>query len=175
MDKADFVEVLKKGVLEETGLQSKIIKVQKNNGLELWNVSQEDMTAHAEKNTELLLPAEITPLMDIVTKVLPMETGEAMPLFVSTNNRKLFGAGTILYHNLLSDFLKMQKSDYCILLPSSIHEMLLMPCESKPSKEEIRKLEKTVRTVNKEQVTREELLSDNVYLYDREQDKIKIA
>jgi hypothetical protein len=69
----------------------------------------------------------------------------------------------------------MQKSDYCILLPSSIHEMLLMPCESKPSKEEIRKLEKTVRTVNKEQVAREELLSDNVYLYDREQDKIKIA
>lgn len=56
-------------------------------------------------------------------------------------------------------------SDFFVL-PSSIHECLILPMSGQFSREMLRKL---VQEVNLTQVEEEEVLSDQVYVYKREQ------
>lgn len=55
------------------------------------------------------------------------------------------------------------------ILPSSIHEVLIIPKENAPSPKELGEM---VREVNRTQVAREEVLSDRIYEYDKERGKI---
>ena len=57
------------------------------------------------------------------------------------------------------------------ILPSSVHEILLLPADAGNPEG----LAEIVKEVNLTQVAPEERLSDSVYLYERESGKIKIA
>ena len=57
------------------------------------------------------------------------------------------------------------------ILPSSIHEILLLPVSAGKPEE----LAEIVKEVNRTQVQPEERLSDSVYLYDRKSGEIRIA
>lgn len=59
-----------------------------------------------------------------------------------------------------------------IILPSSIHEVLLVVYEEELCMEELKEM---VRHVNQTEVAKEEILSDNVYIYSRKTDKISIV
>lgn len=89
-------------------------------------------------------------------------------MFLLTNKTRNQGAVTIFYKGILKKLAEKLESDLYIL-PSSIHECIIMPMGDKAVKEE---LEGLVRRVNRTQVIREERLSDHVYCYLREQDEI---
>ena len=55
------------------------------------------------------------------------------------------------------------------ILPSSVHEVLIIPKENAPSPKELGEM---VREVNRAEVAREEVLSDRIYEYDKEHGKI---
>lgn len=55
------------------------------------------------------------------------------------------------------------------ILPSSVHEVLIVP---KGTEMEPQELGKIVREVNRTEVSRADVLSDRVYEYDREKEKI---
>lgn len=101
--------------------------------------------------------------------VLIKEINESeFPMFVLTNKRRLFGAVCILYKDLLKKIAEILDNDFYIL-PSSIHEIILVPYKSNESSEMYKNI---VADVNMHEVFREEVLSDNVYQYCRSEEQI---
>jgi len=91
-------------------------------------------------------------------------------LYILSNQSGIYGAAAVLYEDVLKNFAFMEECDV-VLLPSSIHEFLLLPYKDKL---DMKKLKDMVEHINRADVPKTDILSDNVYLYDREKDKISI-
>lgn len=163
-----------KGV--ETGSGSILIH---NSHLEMWHRTTQDLARLAEENTPRLFPLTVSTMGDLIqdcigsTEECPINLKdiEEIPMHVMSNKERFNGAISICYKGALQDFSKLIKSDV-IILPSSLHEVILLPFEAKTDLNELKGM---VYQVNRTQLTREEFLSDNVYLYRRETDSIEIA
>ncbi|MDE7436348.1 MAG: hypothetical protein K2N01_11105 [Lachnospiraceae bacterium] len=141
----------------------------RNNHLSLWNISKDTLLSYALQNNQERLPATLAPLSDLISDALPdtdfPEPSHTQPeLHILTNRHKLFGAGCMLYPKLLHDISGRFDSDL-IILPSSVHEVLLFP---DTAHQEHAALNEMVREVNLTQVSPEEVLSDHIYLYSRQ-------
>lgn len=137
----------------------------------IWEVSEEELFLQAIKNTPQLLPPELKSMDVLIQETLPQEelfgkeeASEGIPMYVLTNTSRCNGAAAVLYPNLISDFAEHIAADLYIL-PSSIHELILIP-KSPDIKKDV--LEQMVREVNEEEVERTERLSNHVYRYERE-------
>jgi len=93
-----------------------------------------------------------------------------MPLYALTNEQKCFGAAVILYYGVLSTLAKQIDADL-VILPSSVHETIIMPYDSDADFTYIKEM---VSSINQSEVAEDEVLSDNVYLYNRYDDSISI-
>lgn len=149
----------------------------KNEHLKSWNIDSDELYDIAMINTPKLLPAEINNIMDILKDmdVIDEDMSESIerefPMYVLTNQSKLNGSACILYKNILRD-LAIKTNSNLYLLPSSIHEVIIIPTST--CDEDIEALKEMVASVNSTMLTAEEILSDNVYLYDSEHDRITI-
>lgn len=159
----------------------------KNNICEKWDVDTAHLLALAKENTPRVLPGRIMGMHQIVEEMqreygvvkegedtcdstgLWIENKHALPqMYVLTNEQKMYGAGCILYPDILKKFSdKVQRNLF--ILPSSVHEVILVPDCPEFS---VRQFEKTVREINRTQLMWEEVLSDSVYYYDRSCDEI---
>lgn len=90
---------------------------------------------------------------------------EDFPVFCLTNESGMNGAGLILDDGLMEKIGKMIGHDYYIL-PSSIHEVMIVPDDGKVRLDELSGM---VREANQKAVGPEELLSYSVQYYDRAQ------
>lgn len=95
------------------------------------------------------------------------------PLYILSNQSGTYGAAAVLYEDVLKNFAFMEECDV-VLLPSSIHEFLLLPYKNITGPFDIDKTREMVEHINRVDVPKTDILSDNVYLYDREKDKISI-
>lgn len=159
--------------------------------LKNWNVPEEELKHCALRNTPIMLPAVYEPMSKVIQKMMfkqleenqydeemireflnsleeETEKGKATEMYVLTNTLGINGAACILYPNLLREIAKDFNNDFYIL-PSSIHETLLIPVKEGMKVEDLRNM---VKEVNMTQVAEEERLSNNVYLYSREQGSI---
>lgn len=93
---------------------------------------------------------------------------EKIPMYVLTNRQKMYGAACMLYPGLLHEFAWKIRQDFYIL-PSSVHEVILVPACVDATSEALREI---VTDINRTQVTESEVLSDSVYYYSRNRDKI---
>lgn len=142
-----------------------------NNNLKNWNVTIDDVYKAALKNTPDLLHSKISSMAALFEKCGVNVDGEEVDLkdyvpsdmYVLTNESKLNGAACILYENVLYDFAQKLGADLYIL-PSSVHEVILLPKLSMFEKDE---LVNRVKEVNTEGVAADEVLSDHVYEYNR--------
>ncbi len=91
-----------------------------------------------------------------------------MPMYVLTNRQKLYGAACMLYPGVLKEFGRQLGQDFYIL-PSSVHEVILVPGETGA---EHGALQKIVKEINQTQVAEDEVLADSVYYYSRGEDRI---
>ena len=82
--------------------------------------------------------------------------------------QKMNGAACMFYPGVLEDFGKKLGRDF-YLLPSSVHEVILVPADETVSKEALWEI---VTDINRTQVAEEEILADSVYYYDRKKDRI---
>lgn len=135
-----------------------------------------DPKAYFEKalrNTEKHFPATVKDLEESVRDCLQKEfvpdreefslpEGSGL-LYVVTNKMKINGAVSVLYPGMLQRLFLKFGNFY--LIPSSIHEMLVVP-EKGESDAEI--LNRMVKEVNGSQLIPEEVLSDHVYFYSEE-------
>lgn len=90
---------------------------------------------------------------------------------VLSNKGKMFGAVSIISKNVMDYALKKSKLKKAYVLPSSIHEVILVPTETG----DVEVLRNMVREVNATQLTPDEILSENVYVYDIDKGRLEIA
>lgn len=149
--------------------------------LSMWNVTREDLSDFAEKNMATLLPCRITPIEDAILAIdeeelpggayeLPGEEADLFPvdLYVLSNERGINGAACLLYRDVLKNFAD-QVGDDLVILPSSIHEVLLAPSKKALSYDELNEM---IYYINRSEVPMEDRLSDHIYYYSREQNCI---
>lgn len=90
----------------------------------------------------------------------------AIDMKIVSNAVGNYGAACILYPGFLKEISQRENSNF-YLIPSSIHEMILLPQEGTDPEH----LKYMVKEVNTTQVEPEEVLSDHVYFYDGSIDK----
>lgn len=146
-----------------------------NRHLSFWNITKHDLYSLAMENTPKLLQYDLRNMTDVLKELfcadsLPEDFSANLPcpMYVLSNQVKLNGSICILYQNLLHDFAERLGSDLYIL-PSSVHEVLIIPSDKSHSYEELSDM---VREVNATQLAKEEILSDHVYYYSRERDTL---
>ena len=128
----------------------------------LWlggNIGSFDLGCYLDDILTLLDPASLIAIPDSETPPT---------LYVLTNSDKLFGASVILYPHLLESIAKRMDCDF-IILPSSIHEVLLIPDSSENKSLHY---DAIIQEVNLTQLSPEEILSDHAYYYQRNSDSI---
>jgi hypothetical protein len=148
--------------------------------LNTWSVTEDEVYNAAIENTPLLLQSCIKPMSSIIQEMIPDDLNTEDPLsenadashemFVLTNQSKLNGAACILYDDVLKNFASKIDNDLYIL-PSSIHEVILLPKLDAFDKAELINM---VREVNAEGVSYDEILSDQVYTYSRQDGMISL-
>ena len=147
----------------------------KKSMLEVWGVSEEGLLEQALKNTERLFPPKMMDLEKIMylgaDDSISGKKIESYSQYVLTNDTKVHGAATLLYPNLLQEIGEATGGSFFIL-PSSIHETILIKDNGEMSAEELQRM---VMEVNRTQVSPEEVLSDEVYCYDYRERKLTMA
>ena len=96
---------------------------------------------------------------------------ETPALYVLTNSDNIHGAASILDQKTM-DMISDKLGGSFVILPSSIHEVLVVPLSDQF---EFSELEHMVQDVNAGQVAEAERLSDHVYMYDPVQKEVLLA
>lgn len=98
-------------------------------------------------------------LSDLMGMPAPAEMNEA-PMYIVTNEAKLFGAGLMTDSESMKKVSEITGMERFIILPSSIHEIIVVPDER-----EAKEFANLVKSINQTEVAEDEVLSDSVYLY----------
>ena len=152
-----------------------------NSHMEMWRSNIMELSALAERNTQRLFQWECRGIEEILEEMIGsgedagmenfMETPCKVPMKILTNNRRTRGAFCILYPGVLDKMAEEMGGDFFIL-PSSIHEVILIPDTGIGDSEALKKM---IREVNSTQVAPEEVLSDTLYRYDRAEKRLVIV
>jgi len=118
------------------------------------DITMDEMTEAALKN------------MDAVKMITPLE----YPVVLVTNKDLVYGAGQLMNKSALREVSDIFKKDLYIL-PSSIHEIMVVPAQE--IKLEI--LRQMLKEGNQTVVSADEYLSDNIYEYSLESGEVTIA
>ncbi len=134
----------------------------------------------AKENTQRIQKYEIKSMSEVLCEITRAENPEgvdenseesfsdSVPMYVLSNQRRVEGAACMLYPNLVRDFAEAVGSSFYII-PSSVHELLLLPTAHLEESSEIKNM---IREINDTQVSTEEILSYSLYLYDKDERKI---
>lgn len=154
-----------------------------NQHLTDWHMTPQDLYQLASVNTPRLFPACLRTMDQVMSQLLCQDedasfdddlitgilgTPGLTPLYVLTNQTFIHGSCTILYPNILKNFAQLLEQDL-IILPSSIHEVLLLPYDGRQNFFELSDM---VTHINQTEVPLEEQLSNHIYLYSRETDSV---
>lgn len=146
-----------------------------NGHIKLWQVTEDALFEKAEENTCRLLSPHMVGMKRLIRQItgedlFPDDDEEPERMYVLTNKEKYFGSVCFLYPGALEEISSFLKSSFFIL-PSSIHECIIVPDSGQFFPEDLRLM---VQDVNRRAVAEEEVLSDQVYYYDREKKNLKI-
>ena len=139
--------------IDNTRFGSAAIQI-RNEHLRYWRVEKEEIRRLAEKNTPRIYPAQIQKIVRF--------------MYVATNEQCSLGAAVMRYPDFREKVRGMIRGDFYIL-PSSIHEVILVP-ESFGLEPE--RMQEMVKEINQTGVAPEEVLSDSVYYFDGEEIRI---
>lgn len=139
--------------------------------LEMWEQSLDTLYAVARENMKEHMPELLVSMKDLLEEMTGLHLGEDMPLpmYVLTNQDKVYGAAAMLYSEQMKELAEKWQSDL-LILPSSIHEVLLLPDDGQNEYAFYRQM---VEEVNTTQVEPEEVLSYSLYRYCREKAEIE--
>lgn len=143
-----------------------------NCNLEAWKINSRQLLEDAVMNTSRKLPYSFRGMDALIHELsgedaADMDRGEEI-MYVLTNQEKCFGAAALLYPHVLSHISKILRRNFYVL-PSSVHECILVPDQGQYSRLELARM---VREVNQTQVEEDEILSYQVYYYDRQKETL---
>lgn len=157
--------------------------------IKLWNISAKQLFDEAIENTRSKQPHEIRKMSDVMKEILvakvlrcgykigedtridelllqefeAIEASERHEMYMLSNARNRDGAVYMLFDDVLENIADMVNNDI-ILIPSSIHEVLIVPMSDEADCDYLCDLVKFVNNKNLEPI---EVLSDKVYVYER--------
>jgi hypothetical protein len=161
-----------------------------NKILEHWNITTDILYSHASINTPRLFKPLIRKMEDIMDTFGLNDDRNVENTAYENTLKESYQSGDITYKKSLmyvasnttgingSSYLLLEKEihhvsemlqDSLYLLPSSTHEIIILPVSSRPSQEELFHM---VKEINETQVAQEEFLADNLYFYDREEKRL---
>ena len=124
--------------------------------MEEWEISLSELHSTALVNTQVLYPF----VMRTLANQLGLEDTEmGSPIYVLTNEEIRNGASVLLYTGMI-EMLQSRFEEGFYILPSSVHEFLIVPKQEDMT---VSQLQNIVQTVNEYEVREEEYLSDQVY------------
>lgn len=141
--------------------------------MELWGITERELHETAMENLKNE-NYRIQPMFELLGSIFGITPGleEDMPKqYVLTNEDSRYGAAGLLRKDILESFAEQSGASFYIL-PSSIHELILLPEDSSINPECLKEM---VKEVNREVVVREEWLSESVYYYDSEKRAVRIC
>lgn len=134
-----------------------------NSHMEMWHMNQEALISSAIHNTRKIFGLDLRNMKDVIKELCPDFVGNdnmETPLWILTNNRKLSGAATALFDDVLRDFANEHGNFYVIF--SSVHEVLLLPT---PDNSDIDVITRMNQEANATQVQTDEILGTKAYYY----------
>lgn len=142
-----------------------------NNHMEMWGQTVETLFQTAQCNMRRRKPEILIPLQKLVEEMTGGRSAdmEEVRLYVLTNCDKMYGASAMLYSDKIRELAEELQSDL-LVLPSSVHEVLLMPDDKAGQYQDYRRM---VEEVNTTQVELEEILSYHLYRYSRKKAEIE--
>lgn len=155
----------------DDGLGSALIT---NAMFERLGISEEELFDLALENTLRIFPPKVMNLDDLfehlTSDIEPDEVCESCTgMLVLTNEENYYGANALLDDSLLQEVATAADCDLYIL-PASIHELMVLPAVTDDTAELVR----MVRNINKDVVDVADRLSDNLYLYKKEDRTINL-
>jgi len=123
-------------------------------------IKEPELYRRALENTRA--DVSVTPLSEIIG--FPNPDGMP-PIDVVSNKEKMLGAGVILFPEVFSDLCKKHGVDQCVVLPSSIHEVLVH-YTGEISDTDIAAFTYTVKAINSTELAPDAVLSNHCYIFD---------
>lgn len=144
-----------------------------NKIMQHWDIDEETLYHLAMENTPRL---QVVKRIRLDNMIEEMGFGHMIddiggsPFVVMSNETNCYGASVMAYPELMKSITEGMQTDL-VILPSSIHEVLLLPCPDN----DLSSLLAMVKTVNETEVSDEDFLSDNVYVYDITTKEIRVV
>lgn len=160
---------------EELGAGSILIH---NSHMEMWKTDKEVLYRIAEENTPRLFPWEYKSLEALLKEMMQQEENitddiliNKLPLQILSNENRVHGASCILYPGVLKQLADEEVCDLYII-PSSVHEVIILPDTGDENPDQLRDM---IEEVNATQVEPEEILSNNLYYFQRHLGQVKVV
>lgn len=148
-----------------------------NEHLALWETDVQVLYNVALQNMQRVMPAEIKGMNEIIHNLrcaygekMEEDEGES-PFYVLSTVSGINGAACMLYPGVMAGFAEQRGKDI-IILPSSVHEVLLLESVEECDMMQLRQL---VSMVNMNEVPLGDILSYSVYKYDLKKGEIRVV
>ena len=141
-----------------------------------WNLTIPKLYEMAHRNTPVLFPERLIDMEDALQMfdcnecddIYDIEDDE---MYILSNDKGINGATVLLYSKKIGELSELYRRNIYII-PSSIHELMLLPESGRITPQRLRQI---INDVNTNCVDMEEQLSDEVYIYDRDSKSIHIC
>ncbi len=142
-----------------------------NQHMAMWSQSVDSLYRTAQKNMKEGMPELLLTMSELFRQMtgVRIQKDDEIPMYVLTNQEKIYGAAALLYSEQLKDLADRIGYDL-LILPSSVHEVLLVPDDHRKGYDFYIRM---VDEVNRTQVEPEEVLSYKLYRYNRKRAEIE--
>lgn len=139
--------------------------------LEMWDISIDTLFEIAKDNTKQNL--SIKKMSSVLSDMLDVTENDIdlLSMYIYTTKNNYYGAAAILFIDEIDRLANYLQSDLYIL-PSSVHELILHPVSNREN--ELDYINHMIKEINVVSVISEEVLSNHVYLYKKDEKKIII-
>ena len=172
-------------LLTEEGKSELYSRTITNDDLYTWGVTLDDLLKAAKVNTPILCPPLIEKIGVVGGNVAAMFIGDTLEemldyirshsesdnsVYALSNEQVQYGAVSMIYDHLLEQIADSCNDDL-IILPGSIHNLVLLP--SRANECTLEDWQAVIQLVNNGNAG--EKLSDSLYLFDRKDKRLRIA
>ena len=148
-----------------------------------WNISLREAFKKVLNVLERNYPITRTTLFEFMLRQIKNHSDEleemhihdfdvSKEMYIQTNQLNLNGSTTMLYRNNLAEFCEEKGIDEVYIIPSSIHEIILIPKFEEADEKYFKSI---IREVNDTLLASDEILSNNLYIYNKNTDEITIC
>ena len=135
--------------------------------MEMYGIDEQQLFADAEKNSLQYEPVVFTPLGQMIKDLikaenLPDPADEGIIAYIATNRSGFHGASVVSYPDFCKEAAETLGGSF-YLIPSSVHEFILIKDDGTPK---ARDLNKMIKNVNDTVLEPRDFLSDQCYHYD---------